>query len=444
MYQPLNPTLLEIRLLVLHPGVEHSQIKGTVYVSTLNSVDPPGTGKTSLRKETLLRLQRKETLLRRKRGHTLDKPTYKVAGAISGASGHNVYSNEMAHYDALSYEWGDLRGPAHRIILNGQSFRVRENLFQALLCLRSIGVVEPIWVDAICINQEDIHERNHQVRIMNSIYRRARRVRVWIGHDTRGISDAFQLIQSIMTAYSEREVKEMEDRGQWYRIQHSGVDSAVNHERPSSSKNLTSGREDMFLAQDNTDIWNLDFLKSTLTHIEGWAGLVMLLERSYWTRIWIVQEYLLAQDIIMHCGWETISGRDLDMAFNSILQLKPKQHPEYPSYFKEFIDRINDSTGKKIIESRLHMGKLTLADLIDATRSSKCQDPHDRIYAILGLADDASGFYRSIPIDYNTPIFKLKMDIAWSFQELAGTRRAYMSRICSLLDEVFADYPDSD
>lgn len=418
MYQPLNTATCEIRLLVLIPGLEESQINGTVYVSTLTSADQ----------------------------HWTDRMKPELGDDVEPATAGNWgpsedYSTKTTSYEALSYEWGDPSGPRHNIILNGQPFEVRENIFQALFHLRSIGVTEPLWVDAICINQEDLQERGNQVRMMDSIYKLASRVRVWVGCATKGSSEAFQLISMLMTTYSEEDAKIMDARGESYRVQHNSNSYAEESlSNPLSNEYFTSDWEDIYLAQNQMDLWDVDYLESTITQKKLWEALVGFLERSYWTRIWIVQEYLLARDIIIHCGREVIDGRDLDMAFNSILRLKPEQHPEYPSYFKELIERINKSVGKRIIEKRHDRGKRALVDLLEATKHSKCVDPHDRIYAILGLASDISG--HSFPVDYDRSIFKVKMDIAWFFKQ--RSRQPDISRICSTLDETFAGYPDGD
>src|SRR6266516_377443 len=72
-------------------------------------------------------------------------------------------------YKALSYCWGD---PGHtgEITLNGKSIKVRKNLESALRHLRDGTKEELLWVDALCINQNDLDERSSQVAIIDSMY----------------------------------------------------------------------------------------------------------------------------------------------------------------------------------------------------------------------------------------------------------------------------------
>jgi Heterokaryon incompatibility protein (HET) len=83
-------------------------------------------------------------------------------------------------YRALSYEWG----PVNReklIIVNGIRVRIRETLWNALCHLRHPTEPQTLWIDAICINQADLEEKNKQIPLMTFIYRRASEVLVWLG-----------------------------------------------------------------------------------------------------------------------------------------------------------------------------------------------------------------------------------------------------------------------
>jgi len=63
---------------------------------------------------------------------------------------------------------------------------VTENLHMVLLRLRDCSIDRTLWVDAICINQDDTEERARQVRSMAQIYAKANRVVVWLEEATAG------------------------------------------------------------------------------------------------------------------------------------------------------------------------------------------------------------------------------------------------------------------
>jgi hypothetical protein len=112
-------------------------------------------------------------------------------------------------YDALSYSWGNplalqsisLRGNDST---NEHSRDVTENLHDALSRLRYRYLDRILWVDAICINQEDNLEKQRQIRLMPKIYGLASRVVVWLGEAADGSDRALQEIRDAGNSKSRR------------------------------------------------------------------------------------------------------------------------------------------------------------------------------------------------------------------------------------------------
>ncbi|KAJ4372098.1 hypothetical protein N0V83_003871 [Neocucurbitaria cava] len=106
------------------------------------------------------------------------------------------FSNAPAYY-ALSYTWGD-EPDLHPISLNGSTRFIRSNLFHALqrIRLRSGGI--HVWIDSICIRQEDEMEKKSQVKQMAKIYKNATGVMVWLGEKDSTSNLALNLIEKIV------------------------------------------------------------------------------------------------------------------------------------------------------------------------------------------------------------------------------------------------------
>jgi hypothetical protein len=102
-------------------------------------------------------------------------------------------------YEALSYVWGRSQNKLH-IFIHGSSFDVTDNLHEALLELRNHTLERTIWVDAICINQAYLPEKERQIKVMAKIYGQAARVIVWLGE---AATDSDQAIDTIRIAGSE-------------------------------------------------------------------------------------------------------------------------------------------------------------------------------------------------------------------------------------------------
>jgi len=95
-------------------------------------------------------------------------------------------------FTALSYTWGS-EHDSRKISVNGHSVTIRRNLYDFLVYAKREGWVYNLWIDALCINQSDTHEKNKQVALMGHIYSRAYRVLIWLGElgdpESQGLLD---------------------------------------------------------------------------------------------------------------------------------------------------------------------------------------------------------------------------------------------------------------
>ncbi|KAF2828677.1 HET-domain-containing protein, partial [Ophiobolus disseminans] len=110
-------------------------------------------------------------LHRERSGHELLECTIRAASTDS-------------HYVCLSYVWGE-PGQGRAILLNGHRYWVRQNLWNFLHAARQNTEVRRrwIWIDALCIDQNNVAERQHQVQQMGLIYSNAAEVYTWLGND---------------------------------------------------------------------------------------------------------------------------------------------------------------------------------------------------------------------------------------------------------------------
>jgi hypothetical protein len=100
-------------------------------------------------------------------------------------------------YEALSYAWGDAND-TRLIWLNGELFSVTNNLATALRNLRREKKPRNLWIDAICIDQSNIPERNLQVQRMWAIFQNSYRVVVFLGEEAEHTRPALRLVKRIV------------------------------------------------------------------------------------------------------------------------------------------------------------------------------------------------------------------------------------------------------
>jgi hypothetical protein len=108
---------------------------------------------------------------------------------------------ELPSYEALSYTWGE--PDKNRVIIcDGSPLGVTRNLYAALRHLRKSGQERKVWIDAICIRQEDEEEKTQQVRMMKEIYKRATHVVIWFGEEAPEDKVAFDLLYRFEEAWA--------------------------------------------------------------------------------------------------------------------------------------------------------------------------------------------------------------------------------------------------
>ncbi|KAH7400652.1 heterokaryon incompatibility, partial [Phaeosphaeria sp. MPI-PUGE-AT-0046c] len=143
-------------------------------------------------------------------------------------------------FEALPYVWGPMN-ENKELSLQGCRMKITDNLWGALIQLRSATASRLLWVDALAINQTDLQERSDQVRLMRDMYTKATSTLVWLGEER----DHSQMAMSFL--------KRLEERGSQTEV---------------ISRVLRNGFEDpLFLAIE-----------------------CLYTQREYWTRLWVVQE----------------------------------------------------------------------------------------------------------------------------------------------------------
>jgi hypothetical protein len=177
---------------------------------------------------------------------------------------------QAPEYSAVSYCWGAPVpiGGLKEIYVNGLSVRIRPTLYSFLetLTIRYPGT--SLWIDAICINQSDDSERNHQISIMGEIFGAAQEVLVWLGSGDDDLS---------------------------YAMDH------IGNSQPQTTYNP-------LIFSDCAE---------------------KLLQATYWTRRWVIQEFALAKKIKVVCGsyltgWENITDKITDEVLRNEPSLQQK------------------------------------------------------------------------------------------------------------------------
>ena len=131
-----------------------------------------------------------------------------------------VTLSTFRNYEALSYTWGS---SVHDfpITVNSQQFHITKHLAKALKCLKRTDKRRTLWVDAICIDQNDLKARAAQVREMGNIFRCAEQVLIWLGegneHTDRTLMEA-QRVGSTRAIDMSQGLQDILHRTWWTRV----------------------------------------------------------------------------------------------------------------------------------------------------------------------------------------------------------------------------------
>ncbi|OIW27962.1 HET-domain-containing protein [Coniochaeta ligniaria NRRL 30616] len=289
----------------------------------------------------------------------------------------HVTLGSLPKYEALSYTWGD-KANQHSILLDGQQFRVRENAAAALRRLRLRSKSRTIWIDAICINQRDPAEKQQQLPLMTKIYEQAEQVCVWLGEATEGsvigmseLTDKINL-QNTMALHTWKV-----DR------KHGGLLLPLRERFRSGVATQESG--------DRATEMTLGELRE-------------LLSRPWWTRVWIMQEAIVAQKLTFMCGEHTASWESVGKKYKK--QTKTSRSVSPFGIWTDPAGELFDDIYGVIDGFRTGWATkkydISLYRLLSEFRRLQCTDPRDRVFAFLGLVSFTSKW--SFKPDYTSSV----------------------------------------
>ena len=255
-------------------------------------------------------------------------------------------------YEALSYTWGN-PDRNHYITWNDKAVGVTENLYSALVHLRLTDKPRYLWSDAICINQNDVDEKNSQVQQIIAIYKGADRVIAWLGTS----ADDSDFTMEGMKVFDDR-----------------------------------ANRRDLFdRSHDAKCVQQLRRL---------YIAQSVLFNRPYFRRSWVRQEVSVAKKVLVYCGKLCVSWSTMKRSSSRLHKIYKKIRTEDSSLG---LDPPKETLGLRYIRRNWVWGQTVTGcignirslwyyhaggflDLLMTGRDFNATDPRDKIYSVLGLA----------------------------------------------------------
>ncbi|VUC27776.1 unnamed protein product [Clonostachys rosea] len=272
-------------------------------------------------------------------------------------------------YTALSYAWGD-PGQTKAITVNGVRMQATMNLDNALRHIRKRRNQTILWVDAICINQKDDDEKSFQVgTLMRHIYEQAQCVVAWLGEPTP-------------------------------------FDAKILARRAQATSGDSLGK---LLEVINCIIERYDMATGYSWDLECFERMFRM---PWWGRVWVVQEVLLAKHLIFKYGRLEMTPSTIMDVFRYCMRVGGRITEQGTSDSPSF----NDNA---ILIATLNRGNneeltnMSLYNYMCFYGSRKASNPHDKIYALMGVAEDAD--------DYDPPDYTKRVeDVFINFAMILG------------------------
>lgn len=275
-------------------------------------------------------------------------------------------------YEALSYTWGNVADKIEACV-NNRPFLITRNLETALRHLRLGHSNRLLWIDSVCINQTSVTEVNTQVRRMGAIYENAHRVVVFLGPRADGSDEALRLISDLA---AERVGLE------YHRV--------------------TALLEDQ-------------------QQRKSWEGLLQFMQRPWWSRAWIVQEYAVARTVTFVCGFIEMPGDSFGNALNVLVDYR--FNGQVPRHHQRLIRHIASTPIHHLWSTRQNyqtLGpdtRLGAANILYRFRGSKSYDPRDKVYSLYWLIAENE----ILAPDYNKSVAELFQNVVKVMIETSGT-----------------------
>ncbi|KAH8811287.1 heterokaryon incompatibility protein-domain-containing protein [Xylogone sp. PMI_703] len=291
-------------------------------------------------------------------------PRHTTAGSrILKDSIQHVLLSASPLYTAISWMWG-IPGDLIDFEVDGYTLIIQRNLRKVIEHLRDDYQTRRVWIDAICIDQKNIQERNHQVQMMGKIYRNA-----------------------------------------------NYVVACLNAARPRDSKHLKREAEDLHRIllerrySTNTSLYR---------HFFG---------NQYFTRRWIIQEITQARAVIFCCEGHLLPMSILKDSIKDFSLETRHDTTQGRSYSSE-AERMAESRAIQLCstEPQIQSSSTSMEDLLYLHEMAECSDFRDKIYALISLTPDAQAH---LPVDYDIDRVQLMLTVlnfSHTYQNLSAFR----------------------
>lgn len=310
--------------------------------------------------------------------------------------------DDTVNFSALSYCWGD---PSDCVDLDvtqdsgqAKAFRVGRTVEAALRRLRKTDEPLRIWIDALCINQDDLPERSQQVSLMRDIYSRAQSVHIWLGEGDTAVDTCLRLIRNICN-YTDRTCpggSACACAGTAHTIELAAVDAQIQAKKEKGSSGSFHALGEIFdlsmesFSEDDYD-WAGGRWSSNLTVLT-----TALFAKPWFTRVWVVQEAVMARRAFVHSSGEMAPWDEIlrvnkwlqDPAYTNAHQHVQSQTLMAPVWEALQDKDLADDYSRGMSRTPSPAPRPNILEVFLNAHDLRSSDPKDKIFAMLTFGNE--------------------------------------------------------
>ncbi|KAH7310200.1 heterokaryon incompatibility protein-domain-containing protein [Rhexocercosporidium sp. MPI-PUGE-AT-0058] len=292
-----------------------------------------------------------------------------------------VSLDDEPSFDALSYTWKadpatpDEKEPRERPIeCNGAVLKVQSNLYHALAQFRRSKRFRPLWIDRVCIDQEDSADKFTQIAMMGRIYGSAENVLVWLGKSSIIHELALKVMAKLPTSGPPASIHPETDL---FTLAKDTGASLPRTFHPIQHGFTPAKRTPSIPSMDNRADQHADAV-----------AVLRVLRRGWFTRTWTLQEFLLAKNVVMCMGSKEIDPLAVLNATKWLMEFYQTDAMTAANVRDILWEYSHLLAIPALVNSRYHFGKgvrWSLEEYTAIVRTHAVTEPKDKVYASYSL-----------------------------------------------------------
>ncbi|KAG4422555.1 hypothetical protein IFR04_004324 [Cadophora malorum] len=326
---------------------------------------------------------------------------------VSGSIVDGPYMR-LLFYEAISYTWGSPER-SEEIMVDGCRMMITKSVYEVLATLTSQFLPQLLWIDAICIDQENDEEKEQQVPLMDKIYSSALFTTVFLGQSPLPGSNVAKRTDGILPYQFDGIVPPDEQTRKHFETARLTISTfnEFNILKPP----LESSGKTMY------DLYETFLPPSSRS--KQWQALITFLQHPWFARVWVVQEVALSPHVQVRYGDETIDWRIMASAVQMIHNLRhfrlwlewshnvQIRHAEHSSLYNIMrMNKLRESLWPT--EKYSYVKEVTITHVLAESTYFKATNPRDQMYGLMSICGGENG----LRVDYQASVESVYMAAA--------------------------------